>query len=43
MSERHDDESADIRFVIGVRNRTHLARVLRRVRRISVVARAQRT
>ncbi|MGB0213485.1 RelA/SpoT family protein [Algiphilus sp.] len=43
MSERHDDESADIRFVISVRNRTHLARVLRRVRRISVVARAQRT
>ena len=43
MSDRHDDESADIRFVIAVGNRTHLAQVLRRVRRLSVVARAWRT
>ncbi|WP_420428496.1 RelA/SpoT family protein [Algiphilus sp.] len=43
MSDRHDDESADIRFVIAVRNRTHLAQVLRRVRRLAVVARAWRT
>lgn len=42
MSERHDDESADIRFVVSVRNRTHLARVLRRIRRLSVAARAHR-
>ncbi|MHA7832971.1 MAG: RelA/SpoT family protein, partial [Algiphilus sp.] len=43
MSDRHDDESADIRFVIAVRNRTHLAQVLRRVRRLAVAARAWRT
>ncbi|WP_043768740.1 RelA/SpoT family protein [Algiphilus aromaticivorans] len=42
MKERHDDESADIRFVISARNRTHLARILRRIRRLAVVARAHR-
>lgn len=43
MGERHEDESADIRFVVSVANRVHVARVLRRLRRLKVVARAQRT
>lgn len=42
MAERVDTESADMRFVITVHDRTHLARVMRRIRRLSNVAKVTR-
>ncbi|HUS24749.1 MAG TPA: bifunctional (p)ppGpp synthetase/guanosine-3',5'-bis(diphosphate) 3'-pyrophosphohydrolase [Candidatus Binatia bacterium] len=42
MSERVANEAADMRFVITVRDRTHLARVMRRIRALPVVARVVR-
>jgi guanosine-3',5'-bis(diphosphate) 3'-pyrophosphohydrolase len=43
MAERVDDGTADIRFTVTVRDRVHLARVMRRIRRLSVVAKVIRT
>ncbi len=43
MAERLDAQSSDMRFLITVRSRTHLARVMRRIRRLPTVARVART
>ncbi len=42
MGERVDTQSSDMRFVITVRDRVHLARVMRRIRRLSNVAKVLR-
>ena len=42
MAERVDTQSSDMRFLITVRNRAHLARVMRRIRRLPTVARVMR-
>jgi (p)ppGpp synthase/HD superfamily hydrolase len=42
MSDRIGHEAADMRFVITVRDRVHLARVMRRIRSLPVVARVVR-
>jgi len=44
MPERNSSETAlEMRFVITVRDRVHLARVLRRLRRVEPVQRVTRT
>lgn len=43
MPDRAGSEAIEVRFVITVRGRTHLARVLRRLRRIDGVERVTRT
>ena len=42
MPDKSDDEAADMRFLITVRDRNHLARVLRRIRRLEGVSRVTR-
>jgi GTP diphosphokinase / guanosine-3',5'-bis(diphosphate) 3'-diphosphatase len=42
MAERVDTESADMRFLITVRDRVHLARVMRRIRNLPAVAKVMR-
>ena len=42
MADKADTEAADMRFVITVSDRTHLARVLRRIRRLDGVSRVIR-
>jgi len=42
IAEKVDTQSSDMRFVITVRNRTHLARVMRRIRNLPVVAKVMR-
>lgn len=42
MPDRAGGEAIEMRFLIAVRNRTHLARVMRRVRRIESVERVTR-
>jgi guanosine-3',5'-bis(diphosphate) 3'-pyrophosphohydrolase len=42
MPDRAGGEAIDMRFILSVKNRTHLARVLRRVRRIEGVERVTR-
>lgn len=42
MADKVDTEAADMRFVITVSDRTHLARVLRRIRRLDGVSRVIR-
>ncbi len=43
MAERLDAQSSDMRFLLTVRSRAHLARVMRRIRRLPTVARVART
>lgn len=44
MPERNSSEAAlEMRFVVTIRDRTHLARVLRRLRRVEAVQRVART
>ena len=42
LAERLDAQSSDMRFLITVRSRSHLARVMRRIRRLPTVARVMR-
>ncbi|MBI2383055.1 MAG: bifunctional (p)ppGpp synthetase/guanosine-3',5'-bis(diphosphate) 3'-pyrophosphohydrolase [Gammaproteobacteria bacterium] len=42
MAERVDTQTSDMRFVVTVRNRTHLARIMRRIRRLPTVAKVTR-
>ncbi len=42
MAERLDAQSSDMRFLLTVRSRAHLARVMRRIRRLPTVARVMR-
>lgn len=42
MADRVGDRSSDMRFIITVKNRTHLARVMRRIRRLEFVERVER-
>ncbi|MGI9329414.1 MAG: ACT domain-containing protein, partial [Gammaproteobacteria bacterium] len=41
--EERDEESADLTFLILVKDRVHLARVIRSIRHMSVVRRVTRT
>jgi GTP diphosphokinase / guanosine-3',5'-bis(diphosphate) 3'-diphosphatase len=43
MAERVDTRASDMRFLITVRNRVHLARIMRRLRALPVVAKVMRT
>jgi RelA/SpoT family (p)ppGpp synthetase len=43
MAEKVDTRASDMRFLITVRNRVHLARIMRRLRSLPVVARVMRT
>jgi len=43
MAEKVDTRASDMRFLITVRNRVHLARIMRRLRGLPVVARVMRT
>jgi guanosine-3',5'-bis(diphosphate) 3'-pyrophosphohydrolase len=43
MAEKVDTQASDMRFLITVRNRVHLARIMRRLRGLPVVARVMRT
>jgi RelA/SpoT family (p)ppGpp synthetase len=42
MAERLDAQSSDMRFLITVKHRAHLARVMRRIRSLPVVSRVSR-
>ena len=42
MGERVDNESTDLRFVITIKNRQHLSRVIRRIRRLGNVSKVNR-
>jgi GTP diphosphokinase / guanosine-3',5'-bis(diphosphate) 3'-diphosphatase len=42
MAEKVDARASDMRFVVTVRNRVHLARIMRRLRALPVVARVTR-
>jgi RelA/SpoT family (p)ppGpp synthetase len=42
MAERVDSQTSDMRFVITVKNRVHLARVMRRVRRLEFIDKVER-
>ncbi len=42
MLDRAGGEAIELRFVRSVKNRTHLARVLRRIRRVGSVERVAR-
>jgi GTP diphosphokinase / guanosine-3',5'-bis(diphosphate) 3'-diphosphatase len=42
MAERVDQQSSDMRFLITVKNRTHLARVMRRIRRLEFIEKVVR-
>ena len=42
MAERVDAQSSDMRFLVTVRNRIHLARVMRRIRGVATVAKVTR-
>ena len=43
MAERVDTRASDMRFLITVRDRVHLARIMRRLRALPTVARVMRT
>jgi guanosine-3',5'-bis(diphosphate) 3'-pyrophosphohydrolase len=43
MAEKVDSRASDMRFLITVKNRVHLARIMRRLRGLPVVARVMRT
>jgi GTP pyrophosphokinase len=43
MPDRAGSEAMELRFIITVRDRTHLARVMRRLRRFEAVQRVTRT
>jgi guanosine-3',5'-bis(diphosphate) 3'-pyrophosphohydrolase len=43
MAEKVDTRASDMRFLITVKNRVHLARIMRRLRGLPVVARVMRT
>ncbi|MGQ0587717.1 MAG: RelA/SpoT family protein [Gammaproteobacteria bacterium] len=43
MAEKVDTRASDMRFLITVKNRVHLARIMRRLRGLQVVARVTRT
>jgi len=43
MAEKVDARASDMRFLITVKNRVHLARIMRRLRGLPVVARVTRT
>ncbi|HUR42369.1 MAG TPA: bifunctional (p)ppGpp synthetase/guanosine-3',5'-bis(diphosphate) 3'-pyrophosphohydrolase [Verrucomicrobiae bacterium] len=43
MAERVDTRASDMRFLITVKNRVHLARIMRRLRGLSIVAKVMRT
>ena len=42
MAERVDTQTSDMRFLVTVKNRVHLARVMRRIRRIDFIERVVR-
>jgi guanosine-3',5'-bis(diphosphate) 3'-pyrophosphohydrolase len=43
MAEKVDTRTSDMRFLITVKNRVHLARIMRRLRGLEVVAKVMRT
>jgi (p)ppGpp synthase/HD superfamily hydrolase len=43
MAEKVDTRASDMRFLITVKNRVHLARIMRRLRGLAVVAKVMRT
>ena len=43
MAEKVDTRASDMRFLITVKNRVHLARIMRRLRGLPVVAKVMRT
>jgi len=43
MAEKVDTQASDMRFLITVKNRVHLARIMRRLRGLPVVAKVMRT
>jgi guanosine-3',5'-bis(diphosphate) 3'-pyrophosphohydrolase len=43
MAEKVDTRASDMRFLITVKNRVHLARIMRRLRALPVVAKVMRT
>ena len=43
MAEKVDTRASDMRFLLTVKNRVHLARIMRRLRGLPVVAKVMRT
>jgi GTP pyrophosphokinase len=42
MAERVDQQASDMRFLITVKDRVHLARVMRRIRRLEFIEKVVR-